>query len=88
MLFRLREDGEGALGGAVRPQAPSNVGHMRKIVGTGIGGCQMTTPSFIVRAKKIRFQVGKIGLVLVGETAIADPRRRIRCLFTWTATTR
>ena len=60
MLFRLREDGEGALGGAVRPQAPSNVGHMRKIVGTGIGGCQMTTPSFIVRAKKSGSKLAKL----------------------------
>ena len=80
--------GRAPWGCSTPPNTLQRRAHAKNYERTGRGGCQMKTPSFIVRAKKIRFQVGKIGLVLVGEKTIADPRRRIRCLFTWTATTR
>ena len=39
-------------------------------------------------AGKIPFQIVKVRLVWIGERTVVYPRRRIRCRFTWTATTR
>jgi hypothetical protein len=42
----------------------------------------------VARPEKSRSKYVKVRLVWIGERTVAEPRRRIRCRFTWTATTR